>query len=174
MAQKAETSEAGCGMAASKAAQTGCGKAAGEGQCAGAALAGTGMGCGDSRPIENTTVQQGIDAKTGAPLEMVGAKLAGLAPTPVATLLGSAERFAGKTIRLEGDVSGMCTHRRKWFTVQATGDRSGQWVRVISAPAFLVPPEAVGKRVRAEGTVELVDTPAGKNVVLRATGAEFL
>jgi len=107
--------------------------------------------------------------------------------------LAEPEIFAGKTVRLEGDISAMCHHKRRWFAVQDPGDRSGQYVRVLAAPAFLVPPHAIGKKARTEGTVEVIEVPAQtrqhlasehdleparnepqKQVVLRASGAEII
>jgi hypothetical protein len=126
-------------------------------------------------------------------MQVVGAKLSGAAPVSVRELLDNPDAFAGKRVRLEGDVAAMCHHKRRWFAVQDPGDRSGQFVRVMAAPAFLVPPESIGKKARAEGTVEVIELPAAtqqhlarehdlgreraepqKRVVLRATGAEII
>lgn len=128
------------------------------------------------------------DEKTGAVVQAVGARLAGVAGASVAELSQMPEGWAGKTVRLEGNVSAMCTHRRAWFALQSD-DKDGGVVRVVTAPTFLVPEGAIGKRARVEGMVELVDVdpataqhyaqehqlPAQtKAAVLRATGAEFL
>ncbi|MGC4116654.1 MAG: hypothetical protein QM765_19205 [Myxococcales bacterium] len=82
----------------------------------------------------------------------------------------------------------MCIHRRAWFAVQSD-DKNGGTVRVVTAPSFLVPEGAIGKRARAQGVVEIVDIPLEtaqhyaeqhglpvqtKAAVVRATGAEFL
>ena len=136
----------------------------------------------------NDTVTTLKDEKTGATILAAGAKLAGAPGVSVAELSQMPESWAGKTVRLEGNVSTMCNHRRTWFAMQSE-DRQGGVVRVLATPAFLVPEGSIGKRARAEGVVELVDVPLEtaqhyaqthqlpvqtRAAVLRATGAEFL
>jgi hypothetical protein len=78
--------------------------------------------------------------------------------------------------------------------LQHPGNDQGANIRVVTAPAFLVPRGSTGRHARAEGTVELVDVPAEaarhysrdhrlrdpgnpetahRAPVLRASGAEF-
>ena len=148
--------------------------------------------CG-SEPTRDSRIQEGTDPATGQPVQIVGAKLAGAPAVTVERLLAEPDEYAGKTVRLEGDVSAMCHHKRRWFAVQDPGDRTGRYVRVLAAPAFLVPPHAIGKKARTEGTVEVIEVPAAtrrhlasehdlgsaqdepqKQVVLRASGAEII
>jgi hypothetical protein len=126
------------------------------------------------QPVPDDAVT-GADPVTGAAMTSVGAKLGALAAVKVTDLLARPGDFAGKMVRLEGNVSAMCGHRRAWFAVQAE-DRSGQAVRVVTAPAFLVPPGTVGKRARTEGLVEVAQPAGGgpARITVRATGAEFL
>jgi len=151
-----------------------------------------GCGCG-SEPAQDVAVGVGTDPATGRAMQVVGAKLAGASPVTVRELLSNPDAFAGKRVHLEGDVTAMCHHKRAWFAIQDPGDRSGQFVRILAAPAFLVPPQSIGKKARAEGTVEIIELPAAtqqhlarehdlgptsaepqKRVVLRATGAEII
>lgn len=133
-------------------------------------------------------VAQLKDPKTGASVLAAGAKLSGVPAVSIGDLLKNPDAWSGKTVRLEGNVSAMCTHRRAWFAIQAD-DKSGAYVRVIAAPNFLVPEGSIGKRARTEGRVEVTEVPAEaaqhytqehqlaaqpKAVLLRATGAEFL
>jgi hypothetical protein len=130
---------------------------------------------GASQPIAFPETTAATDA-SGKPVTRAGAKLTGVPVVAVTDLLAHPDSFAGKTVRLEGNVSAMCQHRRAWFAVQGEG-RPGATVQVIAAPAFLVPGNAVGMRARTEGQVEVVATTAGpqaKALVVRATGAEFL
>lgn len=128
------------------------------------------------------------DAKTGATILASGAKLANVPGISVAELLAAPESYAGKTVHLEGNVSAMCHHMRSWFSIQSE-DKSGGVVRVMAAPAFLVPEGSIGKRARTEGVVELVEIPLEqaqhyaaehnlplqtKAAVIRASGAEFM
>ncbi len=151
-----------------------------------------GCGCG-SEPARDSRIRQATDPVSGQPMLVVGAELSGAAPVTVQQLLAHPDQFAGQRVRLEGDVSAMCHHKRRWFAVQDPGDRSGRYVRVMTAPAFLVPPQSIGKKARTEGLVEVVDVPGSterhlaqdhglgsapaetqKRVVLRATGAELI
>lgn len=146
--------------------------------------------CAAAANTPDTAPTMEKDPATGAMKSMVGQRLAGLPTVKVADLLAKPESYAGKTVRVEGDVSAMCQHRRGWFSVQDPGDRAGAYVRIVTAPSFLVPAGSIGKKARAEGVVQVVDTdpaaaahyakehgmavPAAKSVVLQATGAEFL
>jgi len=173
----------------------GCAEAkAGQGEhaCAEAAQkAGGGHDCGAvmGEPIKFPDTAVVTDA-SGAKVTVAGAKLTGAPLVSVADLLAHPDTYVGKTVRLEGNVSAMCGHMRAWFAVQAPG-RSADFVRVFSAPAFLVPENAVGTKARTEGVVEVIATSpdtarhlAGehelaqgaqqKTVVIRATGAEFI
>jgi hypothetical protein len=146
--------------------------------------------CADAEPttVAAAQVTETKDPTTGQTVLQTGAKLAGVAVVSVKDLLQNPEGFAGKTVRLEGNVSAMCVHRRGWFSVQSE-DKSGGVIRVLTSPAFLVPEGSIGKRARAEGVVQLVDIPLAqakhyaeghglpvqtKAAVLRATGAEFI
>jgi hypothetical protein len=137
--------------------------------------------------VTKTTNAAGVEVlQVGAPL--------GKGPVvKLEELLAAPDAWAGKTVRVAGNVSAMCTHMRAWFAI-ATGDASGRYLRVLTAPAFLVPPESIGKSAEAEGVVEVVPldpqtaahlagphqlgdpaAPAGSapQVLLRATGATF-
>ena len=125
----------------------------------------------------------------------VGEPFVGRERVSVAQLLSGAAEYQGKWVQVEGDVSAMCHHRRSWFALQDDGDRSGKFVRVLTAPGFLVPQGSVGRRARAEGRVEVIEVPAEaakhyakghqlgdpdavrgpeRRVVIRASGAEFI
>jgi hypothetical protein len=154
-------------------------------------------GCSDDHGKAGTddTVRKGKDPKSGADMLLVGSDLAGLDAVSVKDLLAKPDDYAGKTVRIEGDVNAMCHHRRGWFSVQDEGDRTGDFVRVLTNPKFLVPAGSIGKKVRAEGTVDVIEESAAaakhyaeghkigdpgkiegpvKRVVIRASGAEFI
>ena len=112
----------------------------------------------------------------------------------MAQLLADPATWNGKVVRVTGDIAAMCHHRRGWFSV-AAADKSGNQVRVLTRPNFLVPEGSIGKRGVAEGTVGLIEVAPGMarhlqkehklglsedvakpvpQVVIRATGAEFI
>jgi len=150
-------------------------------------------GCAAHAAIAHPESATATDA-SGATVTVTGTKLAGLAAVSIAELLARPEQYAGKSVRVEGSVSAMCYHRRGWFAVQEGGS-GGSFVRVVTAPTFLVPEGAMGKQVRTEGVVEVTEVAEGtarhyakdhklgdpsavqgpvKAVILRATGAEFI
>ncbi|MFH1811432.1 MAG: hypothetical protein ABIJ09_22010 [Pseudomonadota bacterium] len=130
----------------------------------------------------------------GETITHAGADFADGAVVSVSELLAKPDDFAGKKVRIKGNISAMCHHRRGWFAVVAD-DQSGRFVRVMTAPAFLVPPGSIGKTADAEGVVEVIEVAAEhakhiagehklgdpeaitaniKQVVVRASGADFI
>ena len=95
-------------------------------------------------------------APAAGPLdERLGRALAGAQLVAVEDLQKDPGVWEGKTIRLEGQVTDMCFHRRDWFGV-ASAD-GAKVIRVITGQSgFLVPAGAVGSQARAEGKVEVV------------------
>jgi hypothetical protein len=124
----------------------------------------------------------------------VGADLTAAPTVALDDLARRPEAYAGQRVRLEGLVTAMCVHRRAWLALRSPGNDQGANIRVVTAPAFLVPRGSTGRHARAEGTVELVEVSAEaarhysrdhrlrdpnspetahRAVVLRASGAEF-
>jgi len=129
----------------------------------------------------------------GRTVAHVGGELAGGQLAIVADVLATPDKYAGKLLQLEGNVSAMCEGRRAWFAIVGN-DQTGASLRVLTAPVFLVPAGSVGKQVRVEGKLETTElspetanhlekdhklpTPHASNgpvtqTVLRATVAEF-
>jgi hypothetical protein len=155
--------------------------------CGGEAKAeGCGL-CGGGAPTVDDVARVFKDPVTGVEGQAVGAALGAAKLLTVPELLAQAGNLKGQTVRLSGQVSAMCQHRRAWMALQQPEDRSGGWVRVLAAPRFLIPAGSVGKKAIAEGTVEVVEVPAAgtrhlaqehslsqgaqQQVVVRATGA---
>jgi hypothetical protein len=71
--------------------------------------------------------------------------------TPIADILASPADHAGKVVRLEGEVSGVCTARGCWMEI---GDEAGHHIRVAVEDGVLVfPSDATGKPAVAQGKV---------------------
>jgi len=110
-------------------------------------------------------------------------------------LVTSPERFAGQQVRIAGEVKGFCHHARSWFALDIPGAHP-PYLRLITAPRFLVPADAMGAHVEAMGVVEVQQVPRGQaahyeeehrlgargddapgdtvaRVVIQATGARF-
>jgi len=164
---------AACGDAAEKKVETGCEAV-------------------DAAQLKHTEVEA-VTRPDGTSGVHAGGAFAGVTVVKVSELLADPNAYAGKSVAIEGDVSAMCQHRRGWFSIVAE-DKSGRFVRVVTAPDFLVPVGSIGKTAKAEGVVEVIEVEqkhaqhlAGEHklgdpaeiaaniqqVVLRASGAEF-
>jgi hypothetical protein len=96
---------------------------------------------------------------SGRTVQHVGAEFSDAPAMTVTDALAKASKLAGKPVQLEGYVSAMCDDRRAWFAI-VSHDQTGDTLRVLTAPAFLVPPGAVGKQVRVEGTLDTLELSA--------------
>ena len=161
---------------------------------AAAAAAGPEAGCERVSAEQLTNPkEETVTRPDGTSATHVGDAFAGVEKVAISQLLADPAAYSGKTVALEGDVSAMCQHERAWFSIAAE-DQSGRFVRVMTAPTFLVPAGSVGGSARTEGTVEVIEVAAGharhlaaehklgdpaaitanvQQVVLRAHGAEF-
>ncbi|MGC4063044.1 MAG: hypothetical protein QM784_00010 [Polyangiaceae bacterium] len=140
------------------------------------------------QPIRDDGAKTTTDPKTGEVVTRVGASIGDqLVGVTVTELLKRPEAFQGGLVLVEGKVTAMCGHRRAWFAVVEPAG-GGAPLRVVTAPAFLVPKDAIGKTARAVGQVEIREIssaaaehqakdhgmPADRRIVmLKATGAEF-
>jgi hypothetical protein len=151
-------------------------------------------GGGHTTQLQHDRAEQRT-AEDGTSYTHVGAELEGAAEATIADIVSNPEAWNGKVIALTGHVSTMCTHRRGWFGMVNEGDQSGAQVQVRTAPSFLVPAGAVGRGVRVEGRVEIVEIAEAharylaeshkvgepediqgpqKRAVIIATGADFI
>ena len=147
---------------------------------------------GDSE-LQHDVTRTFTDAQ-GRQVTHTGRDFSAVETVSVAELLASPDKYAGKSVKVAGDVSAMCGHKRAWFALTAD-DQSGRSLRVLTNPVFLVPAGSIGKTAIAEGTVEVITVAADharhiadehklgdpaeikqdvKQVVLRASGADFI
>jgi len=144
---------------------------------------------GDGR-AKDTSQRVSTDQASGTTTTAVGQALGQGVEVPLASLLAEPASYLGKNIRVEGQVTAMCTHRRGWFALAGSTARGEPALRVLTHPNFLVPAGVLGQRGRAEGVVELRELsgatrshqlashgladPGRQVVLLRATGSEFI
>jgi hypothetical protein len=75
---------------------------------------------------------------------------------PVATVLESPQKYAGKTVTVEGEVSGVCLVKGCWMTMQSA-DRE---MRVhFKDYGFFVPMDCAGRTARIEGVFNIETIP---------------
>lgn len=126
-------------------------------------------------------VPAGEDTKLGTGVTLETA-------TPVASIAASPESFVGKTIRVDGVATAVCSHMGCWMAVAAADNPDGPTVRLkVEDGVIVFPIAAKGKRVSAQGVFEAVggdahnkeaagehakhDSKASKDYQIKATGA---
>jgi hypothetical protein len=105
---------------------------------------------------------------------------------PVKALLASPDDYIGKTVRVDGVITGVCEKRGCWM--QVTDPETGTGIRVkVDDGVIVFPYTAMGKKASAEGVFEAITlTPeqvearaaqqaaaaAGEKVVAEAEGCD--
>ena len=75
--------------------------------------------------------------------------------TPIGVIVADPEAWAGKQVRIEGTVVGVCTMRGCWMELES---RDAQRLRVkVDDGVIVFPPAAEGRWAVAQGTVELIE-----------------
>ena|SRR5688500_7700621 len=93
-----------------------------------------------------------------------GAETFGTAPTlpdatPIAQLLAKPADFQGKTVRVEGIVTGVCTMMGCWMALAPADAPKGPAILIkVDDGVIVFPTSARGKRATAQGVVERVGT----------------
>ena len=91
-----------------------------------------------------------------------GAETFGTAPTvsevtPIAQLLAKPADFQGKTVRVEGVVTAVCTMMGCWMALAPADAPKGQAILIkVDDGVIVFPISARGKRATAQGVVERV------------------
>jgi hypothetical protein len=108
--------------------------------------------------------------------------------TPIKALVERPASYVGKTLRVDGVATAVCTHMGCWMAVAAEGDEKGPTVRLkVDDGVIVFPVSAKGRKVSAEGVFEAVgasaeskeaagehaqhDPKASQTYQLKATGA---
>lgn len=93
-----------------------------------------------------------------------GAETFGSAPTvkeatPIAELLAKPADFQGKTVRVEGVVTAVCTMMGCWMALTPSDAPKGPTILIkVDDGVIVFPTSARGKRATAQGVVERVGT----------------
>ena len=93
-----------------------------------------------------------------------GAETFGTAPTvpdatPIAQLLAKPADFQGKTVRVEGVVTGVCTMMGCWMALAPADAPKGPAILIkVDDGVIVFPTSARGKRATAQGVVERIGT----------------
>lgn len=85
-----------------------------------------------------------------------GEPLTGSDVTPISVLLGDPEPYVGKTVRVEGVVTGVCEKRGCWVTLAS--DEEFEELRIKAKDGVIVfPMSCKGKTAVAEGTFTKIE-----------------
>lgn len=96
------------------------------------------------------------------PVAIRGAETFGSAPTvtevtPIPKLLAAPAEFQGKTVRVEGVVTGVCTMMGCWMALAPADAPKGPAILIkVDDGVIVFPTSARGKRATAQGVVERV------------------
>ena len=107
--------------------------------------------------------------------------------TPIASIVAKPQDFVGKTVRVDGIATAVCTHMGCWMAVAPANQPKGDTVRLkVEDGVIVFPVSAKGKKVSAEGVFEEVkgaenqeaagehakrDAKASTQYQIKATGA---
>lgn len=107
--------------------------------------------------------------------------------TPIASITAKPADFVGKTIRIDGVATAVCTHMGCWMAVAPEGKPDAPTVRLkVEDGVIVFPVSAKGRKVSAQGVFEEVkgaenkeaagehakhDAKASKEYQIKATGA---
>src|SRR5688572_17758813 len=83
--------------------------------------------------------------------------------TAVSALVNHPDQYVGKTVRVDGIASAVCTGNGCWVAIAEDAKPGAKTVRVkVEDGVIVIPVTAKGKKVSAEGVFELVADEHGK------------
>lgn len=86
---------------------------------------------------------------------VLGAALTVKDPTPIAAIVADPDAWAGKRVRIEGQVTEVCPMAGCWMELAA--EKGGHRLKVkVDDGVIVFPTDAVGRVAAAEGVVEIV------------------
>ena len=103
--------------------------------------------------------------------EAYGKPLTGSDTTAISTLMDDPDRYVGKTVRVEGLVTGVCQMRGCWMSLAS--DREFEELRIkVDDGVIVFPLEAKGRRAIAEGTFHKIEMTLEQTVAYKRHHAE--
>jgi len=83
--------------------------------------------------------------------------------TPIEAVIATPKNFVGKTIRIDGVATAVCSHMGCWMAVAPDGDDKAGTVRLkVDDGVIVFPVSAKGRKVSAEGVFEAVGDEGSK------------
>jgi hypothetical protein len=106
--------------------------------------------------VAGTVVGAAAETKLGAGVMLKEA-------TPIPAIVAQPAEYVGKTIRVDGVATAVCTAMGCWMAVAPESDPKGTTVRLkVEDGVIVFPMSAKGKKVSAEGVFEAIGDEHGK------------
>lgn len=103
-------------------------------------------------PANQTNATQA--SQTSSDIVKRGAPLGNTAPVPVAQVIENPKAYEGKTLTVEGKIARVCQEKGCWM--ELTEKEGDPGLRITFKDyGFFVPTDSEGKKVKAEGIIEL-------------------
>ena len=110
--------------------------------------------------IQSTFVIAAAGAAAAAP-ESFGTGVSLAETTPIDRVIARPAEFEGKTVRVEGTVSAVCTHMGCWMSLIPDAAKDGANLMIkVDDGVIVFPVSAKGKRAAAQGVVQRVTADA--------------
>jgi len=131
------------------------------------------FGC-RSQPSEPAQARAETSANAAPKPNTFGSPIQSGDKSSLATVLEQPERYAGKTVVVEGHVRRACSRKGCWMELAAAPEASAPGCRVTFKDyGFFVPTDSAGSRARIEAAVELARLEPNHVEHLEREGAKF-
>lgn len=125
-------------------------------------------------PVKASPESSAREAVQSAPAKAYGAPIAGAPKEALGAILKEPDRFAGKTVLVEGHVRKACSRKGCWMELAESSDAQAPSCRVTFKDyGFFVPTDSAGSEARVEGTIEVATVKARHVEHLEQEGASF-
>ena len=105
--------------------------------------------------VWNLVLALGVVSGAAADVERFGVGIDMETITPIRDIVAEPDAWAGKTVRVEGRVAGVCAKKGCWMELES---RDGDRLRVkVEDDVIVFPRESQGRWAVAQGTVEVDD-----------------
>ncbi|MDQ7007906.1 MAG: DUF4920 domain-containing protein [Acidobacteriota bacterium] len=111
------------------------------------------------------------DAPAGITGKVYGQGVSSAETVPISQLLANPEKWLGKTVRVEGTITGVCEKRGCWITIGS--DKEFQDLRIkVDDGVIVFPVEAKGRYAVAEGVFTKIEMSLEQTIRYKKHHAE--
>lgn len=131
------------------------------------------VACASQSPAPTTPAAEAPTAEAPAAeanAETFGQPLSDAPVVALATITEDPSRFAGQTVKTEGEITQVCQRMGCWMEMRASGTPT---VRVpMAGHSFFLPRDAAGRRATVEGELTLRELSDAEREHLESEGAQ--